>query len=309
MDDRSPTPQPQPVERIGFIGLGDIGSPMAMRIVAAGRWPVTVHNRTPDKTSAAVGAGAVAASTPADVARRSDIVFVCVTDGAAVEQVVFGPGGVMEGAHSAMMVVDLSTIHPLKAQEMAARSRREHDVAWVDAPVSGGSIGARAGTLAVMAGGAAADVERVRPVLMSFAARVTHMGDSGCGMATKACNQMINCGTAAVVAEALNLAHRFGVDAAKLPQALAGGFADSTVLQTFGPRMVSQTFRGDTRVTLKDINIVLDLGRLTDSAMPITGVVASFYRMLASRGLTHDGFSGVMRMYAEGPLLPRGPTT
>ena len=292
------------LERIGFIGLGDIGAPMAMRIADAG-YAMHVYNRTAAKTAPLVQRGAVAVNSPADVARETDIIFLCVTDDAAIEQVVFGKDGVAEAGRPGQLVVDLSTIHPVATRNMAKRLHEQCSIAWVDAPVSGGSAGARAGTLAVMAGGEAGDVDRARPVIMSFAGHLTHMGPTGCGMATKACNQMINCGTAAVVAEALNLAHRFGIDAAKLPDALAGGIADSYVLKTYGPRMVAQTFSGNTNVTMKDINIVVDLGQITGSAIPITGLVSSFYRMLIARGFSADGFSGVMRMYAEGPLEAR----
>jgi len=291
-------------EPVGFVGLGDIGAPMALRVVEAG-FPLRVYNRTGAKTKPLVDRGALAAPSPAALARDCDIVCLCVTDAAAVEEVVFGPQGIVDGAQAGQLIVDLSTIHPFATQALARRLRERCGIGWVDAPVSGGSAGARAGTLAVFAGGDAADVERARPVLMSFAGRVTHMGATGCGQATKACNQMINIGTIAVVAEALNLASRFGLDAGRLPEALAGGFADSSILRHYAPKMALGTFSGDTSVTMKDLEIILDLGRVTGSALPVVGLLASFYRMLIARGHAQDGMAGVMRMYADGPLTPR----
>lgn len=218
-------------EKIGFVGLGDIGEPMAMRILEAG-FPLRVYNRTAAKTQPLTARGAQSAASAAELARECDIVFLCVSDTAAVEQVVFGPGGIAEGGRPGQLVVDLSTIHPVQTQEMAQRLAAGHGIAWVDAPVSGGPAGARAGTLAVMAGGGAEDVERVRPVLMSFAGRVTHMGPVGCGMATKACNQI-------------------------------------------------------------------------GSAMPMTSLVASFFRMQIAQGYVSGGLPTPMRMYAQGPLVVR----
>ena len=204
------------------------------------------------------------------------------------------------------MLVDLSTIHPVHTQQMAARLAAERGMAWVDAPVSGGPAGARLGTLAVMVGGDAAVVERVRPVLGAFGGRITHMGAVGCGMATKACNQMLNYGTGAVVAETLNFAARFGIDPALIPEAVAGGFADSNVLRNYGQQMVAGTYKGSTLTAMKDIDIIMDLGRITGSAMPVTSLVASFFRMQIAQGYTSGGLPTPMRMYAQGPLTVAG---
>lgn len=289
-------------ERIGFIGLGDIGEPMAMRIVDA-RYPMRVYNRTAAKAAPFAGRGVDIASNPAELARACDMVFVCVTNGDAVEQVVFGPEGVAAGARPGQLLVDLSTIHPNGVRTMADRLMQRIGMAWIDAPVSGGPAGARAGTLAVMAGGAAADIERARPVLMSFAGKVSHMGPVGCGAATKACNQMIGFCTAAVIAEALNFTAKFGIDPELVPDALAGGFADSTVLRQLGKALVHGTYSGDGVMGVKDINIALDLGRQTGSAMPLTGLVASIFQLVVSQGYTTGGLGTPMRLYAQGPLV------
>lgn len=289
-------------ERIGFIGLGAIGAPMAMRILDAGH-ALRVHNRSAARLEPFVARGAPTAASAAALARECDIVFLCVSDTAAVEAVVFGPDGLAAGARADSLVVDLSTIHPVQTQEFAQRLTQACGAAWVDAPVSGGPAGARAGTLAVMAGGEARDVERARPILMSFAGRVTHMGPVGCGMATKACNQILNFGTGAVVAEALNFAARFGIDPGLLPEAVAGGFADSNVLRHYGRDMVAGIYKGNGLTAMKDIDIVLDLARRTGSALPMTSLVASFFRMQIAQGFTTGGLATPMRMYAQGPLL------
>jgi 3-hydroxyisobutyrate dehydrogenase len=292
-------------QRIGFVGLGDIGAPMAMRILDAGH-ALAVYNRTASKAQPFRARGASVAGTAAELASDCDIVFLCVSDTAAVERVVFGEEGIAQGGRAGQLIVDLSTIHPVRTQEMAQRLAAEKAMGWVDAPVSGGSVGARAGTLAVMAGGSAEDVERVRPVLMSFAGRVTHMGPVGCGMATKACNQMLNYGTGAVVAETLNFAARFGIDPLLIPEAVAGGFADSNVLRHYGRLMAEGSYKGNTLTAMKDIDIILDMSRLTGSAMPVTGLVASFFRMQIAQGYTLGGLATPMRMYAQGPLVPHG---
>lgn len=289
---------------IGFIGLGAIGAPMAQRVLEGGH-RLMVYNRTPSKARPLEERGAQVAGSIRELAGECDIVLLCVTDGAAVDEVVFGEGGIAQAARPGQLVVDLSTIHPAMTQDIAARLERGTGIAWVDAPVSGGPVGAAAGTLAVMAGGSAEAVERARPVLACFASQVTHMGAVGCGQATKACNQMINVANAAAISEAMNFASRFGIDPRLLPVALAGGFADSGVLRHYGPKIAEGSFAGDTSITLKDLDIVLDLGRRTGSAMPLVGLISSFYRMLVARGHASDGMAGIARMYAP-PGFTRG---
>jgi 3-hydroxyisobutyrate dehydrogenase len=288
-------------ERLGFIGLGRIGLPMAQRLLAAGH-PLTVFNRTAEKAAPLVEAGASRADDIAALVRAADVVFLCLSDTAAVEEVAFGPGGIAGVAKPGQLVVDLSTIHPLRTRELAARLREETGAGWVDAPVSGGPAGARAGTLAVMAGGTAEDVERVRPLLMAFAGRVTHMGPAGSGMAMKACNQMLSFGSGAVIAETLNLAARFGIDPALVPEAVAGGFADSNVLRHYAPQMIEGRYAGSGRTGMKDLDIALDLARLTGSAVPMTSLVASMFRLVLAQGFEQGGLATPMRLYAQGPL-------
>jgi 3-hydroxyisobutyrate dehydrogenase len=292
-------------ERIGFVGLGDIGAPMALRVQAAG-FPLTVWNRTPGRCAPLAAAGAAVAPDLPTLARAADIVSLCVTDADAVESVVFGAHGLASALSPGQLVVDHSTIQPTRTRAFAARLREQCGCAWVDAPVSGGSVGAAAGTLAVFAGGSAADVARATPLLRTFGGQVTHMGEVGCGHATKACNQLINVGTIAVVAESMSLAARFGIDARLLPTALAGGFADSSILRHYGPKLADASFSGQTATTLKDLGIVLEMGRQTGAPLPVISLLESLLRRVVAQGHTQDGMSGLMRVYADGPL-PRVP--
>ncbi|MGI4815638.1 MAG: NAD(P)-dependent oxidoreductase [Janthinobacterium lividum] len=154
-----------------------------------------------------------------------------------------------------------------------------------------------------MVGGETIDVERVRPYLASFGSHITHMGPVGCGMAMKACNQMLNYGTGAVIAETLNFAARFGIDPTLIPDAVTGGFADSNVLRHYGKSMVAGTYKGNSTVAMKDLDIVLDMARITGSAMPVTSLVASMFRIVIEQGFTTGGLVTPMRLYAQGPLV------
>jgi 3-hydroxyisobutyrate dehydrogenase len=230
---------------VGFVGLGDIGEPIAGRILAAG-FELSIWNRTPGKMQSLLDRGAIAAETPADLARRCDIVCTCVTDASALEAVVLGPNGISSAKGRARLLLDNSTIHPLITRELAKRLRDEAGMGWLDVPVSGGSVGARSGTLAAMAGGEEPDLERARPVIMSYAIRLTHMGPIGSGQATKACNQLINFVGVAAVAEAIHLGTGFGIDIEKLPEALSGGFADNPILREFARGKAASETRGIT---------------------------------------------------------------
>ena len=271
---------------LGFIGTGLMGAPMARRLLAAG-YPLTVWNRTAAKAAPLVEAGAAAGADPADVAARSDIVFTCLTDTAAMEAAVFGPRGIAAGARRGGVLVDFSSIAPDATREMAARLEGETGMIWIDAPVSGGVPGAEAGTLAIMAGGPEDAVERVRPVILEMAQRFTRMGPSGAGQTTKLCNQVIVGCTMAVLAEATRLAENAGVDAARLPDALAGGFADSKPLQIFVPRMARAQHDpplGQVYTMLKDLDSVRALARETTSPVPFTSLAAEQFRLLTARG-------------------------
>lgn len=223
--------------KLGYIGVGLMGKPMVLRLLAAG-YAVSVWNRSAAKLKPVVEKGAQAVGSAAEVARAADIVMLCVTDQKAAEVVLFGPEGVAAGGARGKLVVDFSSIAPASARAYAERLEAECGMGLVDAPVSGGVPGAEQGTLAIMAGGKAEHFERAKPVVAHLSSRFTHMGAAGAGQATKLCNQIIVGTTIAIVAEAVRLAESAGVDASLLPAALAGGQADSRPLQIWAPRMV-----------------------------------------------------------------------
>ncbi len=276
---------------LGFCGPGLMGAPMVRHLLRAGH-PVSVWNRTRAKAQALVADGAQVVDAPRDLAAHAQAVFLCVADTHAVEEVVFGPGGVLgepaAAGHAGRLrwIVDHSSIAPAATREFAARAAK-HGIGWIDAPVSGGVPGAQAGTLAVMAGGSAADVAALEPVIRAYAACVTHMGEAGAGQMTKLCNQAIVCATVAGIAEAVGLAQAAGIDAARLPQALAGGWADSALLRTFVPRMVEPGHEplGSLKTFQKDIDTVADAARSAGAAMPVVGVVQQLLRLGLTMGL------------------------
>ena len=271
--------------RIGFIGTGLIGAPMVERLLECGR-TVTIWNRSPDKCAPLVAAGASLAESAAGVARASDIVCLCLTDTAAVRDVVFGSGQLASVLRTDSLVIDLSSIAPDATREMAAQLEASCGAAWLDAPVSGGVPAARAGTLIVFAGGRASDVARAAPVFEALAQRVTHMGDHGAGQLAKSCNQQIVACNLMVIAEMLAFAERAGIDAAQLPAALAGGFADSLPLQIFGPRMVSGTDTprlGAVGTFRKDIAQVMRLAAEVGADAPVTAAALAQYEAAVER--------------------------
>jgi 3-hydroxyisobutyrate dehydrogenase len=270
--------------KLGFIGLGLMGLPMALRLREAG-YALCVWNRSAAKAETARRAGAEVAASPAEVARSAEIVFLCLTDSAAVEQVVFGSDGLAAAPGDGRIVVDFSSIAPAATRDIAARLEAANGMRWIDAPVSGGTKGAAEGTLAVMAGGAQADFERVRPCVLAMAQRFTLMGPLGAGQTTKLCNQVIVGSAMCVLAEATRLAVNAGIDPLLLPQALAGGFADSKPLQLFVPRMAQAIHEpplGHTHTMLKDLDTVVELARETGTPVPMAALAAQTFRLLAA---------------------------
>jgi 3-hydroxyisobutyrate dehydrogenase len=296
-------------EKLAYLGLGMMGLPMARRLVNAGH-DVTVWNRSAAKAAALVEAGAKAAGTPRDAAGAADIIFMCVTDAPAVEDVVFGPNGLSTADGLGKLVVDFSSIHPDAARAIAARLKMANGMGWIDAPVSGGTVGAEQGTLAVMAGGDAADIARVRPYVLAMAKRLTHMGPTGAGQTTKLCNQVIVGCAMAVLAEATRLAANAGIDATRLPEALAGGFADSIPLQLFVPRMAqgihSPPF-GHIATMLKDLDTVGDVARNNSTPVPMASLAAQLFRLAkAARGADADALEIYKLSAAQTPPTPAG---
>jgi 3-hydroxyisobutyrate dehydrogenase len=278
-------------EKLGYLGLGMMGFPMSRRLLNAG-YDVAIWNRSAGKAKALIEAGATLAAKPQEVATSASIIFMCVTDAAAVEDVVFGADGFAAVPGAGKLVVDFSSIHPDKARAIAARLKAANGMSWVDAPVSGGTKGAEEGTLAVMAGGDAADIERIRPYVLAMARRLTHMGPTGAGQTTKLCNQVIVGCAMAVLAEATRLAVNSGIDAGKLPEALAGGFADSIPLQLFVPRMVQGIHSpplGHIATMLKDLDTVGEVAHDTSTPVPMASLAAQLFRLAkAARGADVD---------------------
>lgn len=281
----------QKPEKLGYLGLGLMGLPMSRRLLGAG-YDVAVWNRSAGKAAPLIEAGARLAGSPREVAATASIIFMCVTDAHAVEEVVFGREGLAAAPGDGKLVVDFSSIHPDAARAIATRLTPANGMRWIDAPVSGGTKGAEEGTLAVMAGGDAADIERVRPYVLAMARRLTYMGPTGAGQTTKLCNQVIVGCAMAVLAEATRLAANAGIDAGRLPEALAGGFADSIPLQLFVPRMVQGIHSpplGHIATMLKDLDTVIDVARDTSSPVPMASLAAQLFRIAKSlRGADAD---------------------
>jgi len=269
--------------KLGYIGIGLMGKPMVLRLLAAGH-EVAVWNRSKDKLAPVVEKGAKAAASPAEVARAAEIVLMCVTDQKAAEEVLFSPEGVIHG--TASLVVDFSSIAPVSARDFAKRLKAK-GIGMIDAPVSGGVPGAEKGTLAVMAGGDPADIERARPIVMHLAQRFTRMGDAGAGQVTKLCNQIIVGSLFPVIAEAVRLAEAAGVDAKSLPAALKGGFADSLPLQIFGARMAARNFEpplGTNRIMLKDLQNAAAVADEYGVSLVMAQAAADLYRLMEKQG-------------------------
>ncbi len=284
---------------LGFAGIGLMGLPMCRRLLAAGH-PLTVWNRNPAKCAPLVEAGARQVATPAELCDYADVVMLCLADTAVVREVVFGAGGIAESAKNGQLLVDFSSLEPTATREMATELADKTGMSWLDSPVSGGVVGAEAGSLAIMVGGAAADLDRVRPVLLSLGQRVTHMGGVGAGQVTKACNQMIVACNALVIAEVVALAEQAGVDASLIAEALAGGFADSKPLQILAPQMAESRFepvKWHVRTLLKDLDTAVKFSREQGSATPISGLAAQLMRLHGAQGFLQKDPATLVQMY------------
>jgi 3-hydroxyisobutyrate dehydrogenase-like beta-hydroxyacid dehydrogenase len=287
------------VDRVGFVGLGTMGAAMARNVAAAG-FPLTVWNRTRDRAKVLRDVGATEARSPADVARASDVVVSCVSDTPDVEAVIFGEGGVAEGARRGQLVIDCSTISPSATRDFAARLD-QLGVALVDAPVSGGSEGAKNATLTIFVGGDAAQFERAKPVLAAMGKTITHVGPVGAGQAVKAVNQVILAGAYLGVAEGIVLAMKAGLDVEQVVTALSGGAAQSWVLANRAGRMIANDYPLGFKVALhrKDLGIALELARETGSVLPVTALCEQLEAGLIGRGHADEDLSAVARSIRE----------
>jgi 2-hydroxy-3-oxopropionate reductase len=283
--------------RLGFIGLGIMGAPMAGHLRAAGHeLYVTTRSQVPQ---ALRDAGAVACANAAEVARRADIVFTMVPDTPDVEKVLFGAGGVAEGlagAGQGKVVVDMSSISLIETKAFAERIAAL-GAAYLDAPVSGGEVGAKAASLTIMVGGEAAVFERVLPLFQLMGKNITHVGGVGAGQTTKVANQIIVALNIAAVSEALVFASKAGADPAKVRQALMGGFAAGRILEVHGERMIKRTFNPGFRIKLhqKDLNLALQGARAMGVALPQTASAAQLMQACAAHGLGEMDHSALVR--------------
>jgi 3-hydroxyisobutyrate dehydrogenase len=289
---------------IGFLGLGTMGASMAANLARAG-FEVTTWNRTRGRAPELRELGAREGADPAAVAAASDVVVICVSDTPDVEAVLFDAEGVAAGARAGTLVIDCSTIAPNATRTFASRLA-ERDVHLVDAPVSGGSEGARNATLTIFVGGEAADVQRARPILEALGKTITHVGPIGSGQAVKAVNQVILAGTYLGVAEGIILAMKAGLDVEQVVGALGGGAAQSWVLANRSGRMIANDYPLGFKVALhrKDLGIALDLARELGAELPVSALCADLEDQLVADGHPDDDMSAVARSIRARSGLP-----
>lgn len=270
--------------RVGFIGLGIMGRPMASNLLKAG-FPVVAHSRTRSKVEALAAQGAEAGMSPRDVAARCDVVITMVPDTPDVRQVMLGPDGVIEGAHDGLIAIDMSTISPVATQEIAA-ALAARGVRMLDAPVSGGESGAIAGSLSIMVGGDEAVFTQCQAVLAAMGSRLTYVGTHGHGQITKLCNQVVGVLTLEAVAEGLVLARKAGVDVSRVIAALAGGAADSWMLRNQAPRMLARDFAPGFFIHLqqKDLRLVMELAGTLGAPLPGAALVHQLFSAVEATG-------------------------
>lgn len=276
-------------EKIGFIGLGIMGRGMIRNLLKAG-FEVRVWNRTASRMDELVSEGAVAATSPADVAAHSDIIFTCVSDTPDVEAVILGEVGVIRGAKSGSLVIDMSTISPQATQEIAAHLSQK-GISMLDAPVSGGSEGAAKGTLAIMVGGEADQLERAMPYLQAMGKTITHVGGHGAGQMVKLFNQILVVINCLAVSEALLFAQAGGLDLQKAVDAVSQGAASSWMLVNRGPQAIRRDWRPGFTIDLqqKDVRLILEAADQMGIPALGTNLIFNLYRTLQARGLGHEG--------------------
>ncbi|MBS7607511.1 MAG: 2-hydroxy-3-oxopropionate reductase [Candidatus Bathyarchaeia archaeon] len=277
------------LRRIGFIGLGVMGKPMAMNLLRAG-YPLTVWNRTRSKMDELVAMGAYGASSPKEVAERSDVVITMVTDSPDVEEVILGPEGVIHGARPGLIVIDMSTISPRVTRKIAEELAKR-GVKMLDAPVSGGEKGAKEATLSIMVGGPREVFEECLPIFEVLGKKITYMGPSGMGQTAKLCNQVICALNIQAVCEGLMLGARAGLDVRKLLEAVSAGAASSWMLINLGPKMIERDFKPGFKIRhqQKDLRLALELAAELGLPLPGTALVQQILRIAEAEGLGDAG--------------------
>jgi 2-hydroxy-3-oxopropionate reductase len=271
-------------DKIGFIGLGIMGKPMAHNLLKAG-FQVIVHNRHQEVTDELVAEGASPGAKPRDIATSCDVLITMLPDSPQVEEVLLGTDEVIEGAYAGLTVIDMSTISPIVTRTLADRLAT-HGIAMLDAPVSGGDKGAIAGTLSIMVGGEEETFKRCLPIFQALGKTIVHVGGNGAGQVVKACNQIVVALIIEAVSEALVLGSRAGVDPAKILQVLNGGLAANRVIELRGASMLAHDFAPGGRIKThhKDLGIILELGRMYGVSLPVTALVDQMFASLETRG-------------------------
>ena len=282
--------------KIGFLGLGIMGRPMALNLLQGGH-AVTVWARRAESMQPLAEAGATLAGSPSDVAGQVEVVISMVADAPDVAQVMLGENGVAAGAKAGLVAVDMSTIAPSAARDIGARLQAQ-GVDFVDAPVSGGEVGAIAGTLSIMAGGSAAAFAKARPAFDCMGKNVVHVGECGAGQVTKACNQIVTGMGVMAVAEAFAFASKAGVDTAKVREALLGGFAYSKILENHGQRMLDRNFKPGFKSWMhqKDLNIVMQSAHELGLMLPGSAMTAQMFNAMVGSGLGEEDSIAVLKL-------------
>ncbi len=271
-------------KKIGFIGIGLMGQPLCLRLLVAG-FSLHIWNRTKEKLAPVLAAGATEADSIATLVQQSGIILLCLADTNVVKTIV--SEHILPHGRAGKLVIDLSSIDPDTTRDLARQLRQQCNMRWVDAPVSGGTKGAETGTLAIMAGGDTDDIAIAREVLKPLYSRITHMGPAGSGQMTKICNQMIVSCNVLVIAEMMALAKQAGVGSDKIPEALAGGFADSKPLQIVGPEMAGHIFepvKWRVKTLLKDLNMAVQQASHLNQSIPMSGLAAQLMQLHGSQG-------------------------
>lgn len=286
-------------EKVGFIGLGIMGGPMARNLVKAG-YELVLYNRTREKAEDLAGDGAAVAESPKEAAEQSDIVITMLPDSPQVEEVLAGEDGVFEGVKDGSLIVDMSTISPVVTRELAERAG-ERGVSMLDAPVSGGDVGAQQGTLSIMVGGSEEDFARAKPLFEVMGKTMTHVGPIGAGQTAKACNQIIVALNIEAVSEALVLGSKAGVDPAKILDALSGGLAGSAVMEAKREKMLGHDFDPGFRIELhhKDLGIALAAGREYGVSLPVTAILDQMLESLKAKGRGDRDHSAILTLIED----------
>jgi 2-hydroxy-3-oxopropionate reductase len=286
-------------EKVGFIGLGIMGKPMARNLMEAG-YELTVHNRSPEKAEELGEEGATVAATPREVAEKSDVIITMLPDSPQVREVVAGEDGVLEGVKEGSLIIDMSTISPVVTEELA-EAVKEKGASMLDAPVSGGDVGAIEGTLSIMVGGDEGDFERARPLFEAMGKTMTHVGPVGAGQVVKAANQIVVALTIEAVSEALVLGSRGGVAPEKILDVLGGGLAGNKVMEVKREKFLSHKFDPGFRSELhhKDLGIALAAGREYGVVLPVTAIVDQMLLSMRRKGWGGEDHSALLRIIED----------